>query len=437
VDTVYLEHDMGTRKGKKGLTRRRRAAIRAAEDLRKMVAGLTRQHNKEEQDQLEAEIPQLLSNENNRGIDVDCWTLRNKALRKRLMALAEVAGEQRPGLLRAPYIVGLTNLSRADFDPPNRAWQPRGRGLSQGFRSLVEHMLGGYPASKHLVDSLLLELPSEEHGRALARVVHRVIRGSRVADLVGSATLPYPLTRRMCHLLVNPDRPGHLVELVRSAQVAAHGGGEVLVRALLKGPFGDPGGQNREVFRDEAIHWFCRQEGLSPEQIDVIAEHLERRWREDHDFKMKGRTATALLREAGQYRRDQEALARLKDRSPYGASGFQGSRWRFPRREHGRQMPDDIWTVQEFLDPQDLVREGRRLCHCVATYHMVVRKGQSSIWSLAVNGTSRVTIEVRNREGRIIQAKGMANRRPRVQERRLLRGWAKKNGLELCRDLVG
>ena len=69
--------------------------------------------------------------------------------------------------------------------------------------------------------------------------------------------------------------------------------------------------------------------------------------------------------------------------------------------------------------------------HCVAIYHDRIRSGRCSIWTLTMNDVRRLTIEVRNHRKAVAQVRGKCNRLPRVREQAFVRGWAKKNGLEI------
>ena len=99
------------------------------------------------------------------------------------------------------------------------------------------------------------------------------------------------------------------------------------------------------------------------------------------------------------------------------------------RREKGQVLPPDIWTMQEILSPAELVAEGVQQCHCVASYHLLVRRRSCSIWSLRRNGHRRLTVEVVNKRKMISQVSGFANRDPRHQEIKILSLWAAKNEL--------
>lgn len=423
---------MGKRKESKGLSRRRRAEIRLAEERRKAERRHVRMIEKKKEREQAAAARDVLR----RGCTVpEEFRLRvpaDERCRDRFENLVAVAREWRPGLVCPPYLQGLSNLAAVELCGKAADWRPRGRGLTGGFRSLATQLLGGYRVSRHLLDSLLLDHGVHETWRA-ARLVKAAVQGESVFHLSGTAALPAPLTRRMCHLLINPDRPRTLAGAVRRAQVLAHGGGEKLAAAVGASCLGHFAGSGRELFRDEVIHWLCRQADLDPERVAAVVEFLEARHREDPGFRMKGRSSGAVVGAMQRWRKHQAELARIADRRDYARSGLASSRWKLSRREHGRDLEPDVWILQEILTPRDLVDEGRRMSHCVATFHPLVRQGASSIWSLRCNGQSRLTVEVINARGVIRQVSGVVNREPRPREARLVKGWAAKNGLTFDR----
>jgi len=87
--------------------------------------------------------------------------------------------------------------------------------------------------------------------------------------------------------------------------------------------------------------------------------------------------------------------------------------------------------MREIRSPKDLVNEGSTMCHCVGSYYLVVRKGQSSIWSLTRNKKRLLTVEVRNKNKTVVQVRGKHNRLPKEKEQTYIQAWAKKNCLNV------
>ncbi|MGL1659514.1 PcfJ domain-containing protein, partial [Vibrio parahaemolyticus] len=73
-------------------------------------------------------------------------------------------------------------------------------------------------------------------------------------------------------------------------------------------------------------------------------------------------------------------------------------------------------------------QEGRQMHHCVASYSWSCSKGVTSVWSMEEMGRDgqqkMLTLEVSNRERRIVQARGKYNSMPTQVDRRIMRIWA-------------
>jgi hypothetical protein len=116
--------------------------------------------------------------------------------------------------------------------------------------------------------------------------------------------------------------------------------------------------------------------------------------------------------------------------------------WEFEAR-------DRIWTVTELRNNRDLLNEGRKQRHCVYSYVHWCVAGRSAIFSLRgyrkriagytdegqllwdkTEERTRITIEV-NSQRAVVQVRGLLNRLPNEEEKRILRHWAGEYGLIL------
>lgn len=91
------------------------------------------------------------------------------------------------------------------------------------------------------------------------------------------------------------------------------------------------------------------------------------------------------------------------------------------------------WKMHQIKTAKELAEEGNRQRHCVFSYKSRCISGYISIWTLMRKDTrglhiSKVTIELSN-DGNIIQARGLANRVPRADERNAINRWCRRNGL--------
>jgi hypothetical protein len=94
-----------------------------------------------------------------------------------------------------------------------------------------------------------------------------------------------------------------------------------------------------------------------------------------------------------------------------------------------------VWTIRELLSTRDLVAEGRKMKHCVASYAHSCAQRRCSIWTLEMDsaaGAAKVlTVEVMNSTRVIVQARGKCNALPSDKVRGVLRRWADQAGLVL------
>ena len=93
-------------------------------------------------------------------------------------------------------------------------------------------------------------------------------------------------------------------------------------------------------------------------------------------------------------------------------------------------LSGDYYTIMLPERPADLVEEGRRLCHCVASYAKRVASGETMIVFCRRNSDIEnpyCTIEVRN--GCVVQARCLQNRRPDDDTLKFIQDWAEKKNL--------
>jgi hypothetical protein len=95
-----------------------------------------------------------------------------------------------------------------------------------------------------------------------------------------------------------------------------------------------------------------------------------------------------------------------------------------------------VWKIEEIPSAIALTAEGSEMRHCVYAYAPACERRRTSIWSMTLSdgaATHRViTIEVRNAERRIVQARGKYNRVITAMELSILAAWAGQNGLRVC-----
>ncbi len=92
-----------------------------------------------------------------------------------------------------------------------------------------------------------------------------------------------------------------------------------------------------------------------------------------------------------------------------------------------------MYTITELINSAELEEEGLTMRHCVASYRPLCESGEESIWSLTVEDASGqadrlLTLEVRNRNREIVQARGRCNRLAEIDELHILSQWMRAGG---------
>lgn len=337
-----------------------------------------------------------------------------------------------PRLHVVPYATAVRRVLRAT--PFRDDWSPRGKGRDMQFRSLAEHHLARFAMPPVLWTAFFD--PFVE--RLVPLVVH-VARGGSLHDHVRETDFPVPLTRRMCHDLLSRPFRGSLLYAMRTVQALAVGADGGLLHGWRRSPFAQRlGTREEEIFWFEALGWMAKWHELDSASVGPLLDFIAHRRGLEPSFSMAGRSLAAVRRAMDEWHRD---LARAEELhgTRYDASGFEPLVLDLSRRSLDGTTQKVVWRVQEIRTGRELAAEGRRMSHCVYSYAARVQSGATSIWSMTLeNGLGEtgcwamLTIEVRNAERRVVQARGRFNRQPTSAEHAVLVRWAGENDLTLA-----
>ncbi len=148
------------------------------------------------------------------------------------------------------------------------------------------------------------------------------------------------------------------------------------------------------------------------------------------EFKFKGRTVDSVLKFVEKWR----AYVRLIKEA--GVAGvFKVSAVQPMRISQGKKLI----RIRQIMNLKNLVLEGNKMNHCVATYAGECLSGTSSIWSmseiLTIGKMKRlITIEVEEKTKKILELSGNSNRDLHEIEKRWLKMWAEKEGLKITEE---
>lgn len=109
----------------------------------------------------------------------------------------------------------------------------------------------------------------------------------------------------------------------------------------------------------------------------------------------------------------------------------------FPEfRQKTGEEKQDIWIIRELLSGAELIKEGREMRHCVASYARSCSLGHCSIWAMGYvsakgNIEKHQTIEI-TIDKHILQSRGKSNRLPTPSEFNIIMKWAQTAGLTIA-----
>ena len=344
---------------------------------------------------------------------------------------------------RRPYIFGLLALAtyRAQWLRDLTTWKARSYNCGRQLSSLIRHLLAHYSVPAFL-DSVWLRRDKNAAKYQLWYV--QIAQG----DNPRRGNAPVPMTKRMAHLFLQAPANCSVEQAIRRAQVHSLGGDDRLCQAVFATHIANNLEHNE--FWLSVIAFFIRHPMLDRVHFHPVVDFLyahkfrvERVYDANNRIRdlpppqphlsMKGRTPDTLLAHVNRWH---DALGRgsVKTKMVWQAKRIEGF-----TMITGKDLREITWRIRELLSHKELVREGRALSHCVASYAHSCVNGRCSIWSMtsedaAGNVRHCVTIEILTAQNRIAQVRGRANRLPRNQEARVIEQWAKEQNLIFVKE---
>ncbi|MCB1839534.1 MAG: PcfJ domain-containing protein [Alphaproteobacteria bacterium] len=327
-------------------------------------------------------------------------------------------------------------LYRQSWVRDPKTWMPRSYNAHKQFVSLVHHLFVRYPVPSFMEAAWF---DTRDDGALKRRwYIHLGAgRNMRVAP-----ELPVPLTKMTAHYFMQAPASCGILEAFRWAQVRASGGDEALALAVAGTWLGRS--YENTAFWDSVVRYFIDQPGLPRAQVSAVVDFLyaqKYKIREcvtgpgsvetilppQPKLRMHGRSLSTLLRQVERWQKEEKKIAGVQNLY-FKKSGINGFLWS-PTKSH-----DEYWTIRELLSGADLIREGRVLNHCVATYAKYRASGACSLWSLERHQNGKVekcqTIEV-DEDREIVQCAGHSNRDPSKEEIKVVRKWAESARLKI------
>ncbi|MBF0266556.1 MAG: PcfJ domain-containing protein [Gammaproteobacteria bacterium] len=354
--------------------------------------------------------------------------------------------DSKTDLLKDPhYIKGVITLTKYsnNWIRPLEQWKPNTHNTDRQFSSLARYLLAQYDVPAFM-DKVWFEKNISDSKRNIAHRENWFIHigsGKNIHNLKG---LPVPLTKKMAHHFLNAPEKFTIDAAIRWGQIHALGGNERLSQAISETKVVNYFNDNDfwlSVFRFfiqnpmlDIVHIspiidYIWEQKYEDRQIFVERGVIETQGPEQPHFSMNKRTPETLLDQVEQWhiKLGKETRHGLLQWTKSNINEFQyieGS-------SANRNMK--IWKIRELLSSQELIHEGRKLSHCVASYANSCHKGKSSIWTMEREDESGIekllTIEVNTSTKRILQVRGKRNRFANKIEEKIINRWRLTEGL--------
>jgi hypothetical protein len=341
-------------------------------------------------------------------------------------------------LLESPAAAaGVVRLARhhEHFIRDPRDIEPTGATPAEQLRQLANVLLEKWPVP-HWLDDAWMHADVRKH----QWFVH-LGAGKNLSD---APALPFELSKRMAHFAVNAPRGLSAVQALRWAQSRGLNTPEELCQEIVHTRLSNT--LPDEPFWRQVVGWFAAHPEVYG-HVNVIVDYLFAQRIGDFarprrpDFTMRGRAPDRLLADAQAWHdevyRQRQLRRTLTAPQRWKSCGIEGLRPTVDREPATTDAPEPLpaWAIVELLSFDDLVFEGERLHHCVASYASVCATGRSAIFSLRrlVDDALQphVTIEIYPEQRRVVQARAAQNAYANDADRKLIEAWTKSMGLTI------
>ncbi len=304
-------------------------------------------------------------------------------------------------------------------------WKPKSYNARRLAVSLLKHLF-----VKYEMPNFMHEIWFEKNRQLMnwSDVYFHMAQGYGIKGI--DLPVPYKATKKVAHYFNTAPDDFKPAEALAWARVRALGGNSRLGNVVRQSPAIIENWKNVE-FWDSVLRWFIENPMLDLAHFAPIVDYIRNRKfiaADQPNFTMKSRSADTLLKEVELWHTGLKASAKNRSWASYNV--FENY-----KKEVGKDEHKTLWTIQEIKTEKELFQEGRAMRHCVGTYAHSCINGSVSIWSMTSKSFGQVknelTIEVRNAEKRIVQARGFANAFPYGVAKDHMQQWAFQNGIKI------
>jgi hypothetical protein len=308
-------------------------------------------------------------------------------------------------------------------------WKPKSNNAFRQLTGLVRHVFDRYGNTPDWVIDAWTRPSLVEDGVNLADLTLHLGQGHSLRSF---PRLPLPVSKRLEHGMREAPAGCTFREALRYGQLAARGAlawwSVVMESRLGRGRLVD------DAFWLSVVDFFAAAPMVDPRHFGPVCDWIHQKRSvgigaepAQPGFTLKGRSMASVLAHSEQWHRTQ---ARGRRQSG-GVSLPAGISWEGLPVDDFHEGPV---RIEQLTTHEQLQNEGNAQHNCVATYLQSCRQGRCGIFSLTVDGTRGLTIEVTaNRT--VVQVRGKYNRWMTPQEHAYIIRWLSQARLVLSKHV--
>ena len=303
-----------------------------------------------------------------------------------------------------------------------QTWKRNSHNADKQLKSIIKHCY-----VKYHVPAFMYEAWFDTNRKYMSWFID-LGRGQSVKNL---SKVPVRLTKKGAHQFLQAPANYTIEMALRRAQALAFGNDELLAgriacTGLSRNDF------QCETFWETVIQFFMQQTMLDFNKMEEIIDYLNDRIRNDAEYSIKGRTITSLTRQSDAWHVEQAI---------HSASMVEMFTWK-PTLNSSfivtSKSDKDVkkYCLYELCSSKELIVEGRKMNHCVASYARSCCVKVTSIFSLRCTSFSKgqetlATIEMDVRSQTIVQAKARFNKPITAVAKKIMKDWAAHHDLKI------
>ncbi|MGH1387063.1 PcfJ domain-containing protein [Kordia sp.] len=303
-----------------------------------------------------------------------------------------------------------------------KTWKRTSHNAEKQLKSLVKHCFAKYDVPVFMYEAWL------DTNRKYMSWFIDLGKGQGVKTLT---KVPVRLTKKGAHQFLQAPSNYTIEMALRRAQALAFGTDELLAERIACTALSRNGFEH-ESFWETVIQFFMKQTMLDFNKMTEIIDYLSHCIRQNVEYTIKGRTITSLTRQSDEWHTEQ-AIHR--------ASMVEVFTWK-PTLNSSlvvtSKSEKDVkkYRLFELCSSKELIAEGRKMNHCVASYARSCCVKVTSIFSLRCISFSKghetlATIEMDIRSQTIVQAKARFNKPISGIAKKIMKDWAAHHDLKI------